>query len=282
MLLSNQFSDELYGYVSFSHGFKSGGYSDQAGSGLAVPLSATRYDPEEADSFEVGLKADFWDGRARINTALFYVEYQDMQRATIVTTPEGLQETVVFNAAEVEAYGLEFETTVLLTDGLILQANLGWLDSEYKDFDLDLDLDPSTPPVSLAGNDVTRAPEIQAGIDLTYTYSASWGDIRAIGGVYYEDESTNYYAIDPPSPGFPGGTPVPEFNTTLEERTLVNASLTYTHPSNAWYVAAFGKNLTDERYRNASQYVGGLWTFSTYAPPRVWGVELGVRFGSSR
>jgi iron complex outermembrane receptor protein len=281
-LLSNEFTDSLFGYASFSHGFKSGGYSDQAGSGLAVPLAATRYDPEEADSFEVGLKWDFWNGRGRLNTALFYVEYTDMQRATIVTTPEGLQETVVFNAAEVEAYGLELETTMLLTDGLTLQANLGWLDSEYKDFDLDLDLDPSTDPVSLSGNDVSRAPELQAGIDLTYIYDARWGEIRAIGGVYYEDDSTFYYAIDPPSEGFPGGTPVPQFNTELEERTLVSASLTYTHPSRNWYVAAFGKNLTDERYRNASQYVGGLWTFSTYAEPRVWGIELGARFGTSK
>ena len=281
LLLANQFSNDLYGYASFSHGFKSGGYSDQAGSALAVPLSVTRYDPEEADSFEVGLKWDFWQGRGRLNTALFYVEYTDMQRATIVVTPDGLQETVVFNAAEVEAYGLEMETTVLLAEGLTLQANIGLLETEYKDFDLDLDLDPDTDPTSLSGNDVSRAPELNAGLDLTYAYPADWGEIRMIGGVYYEDESTFYYAVDAPSEGFPGGTPVPEFNTSLQSRTLVNASLTYTHPSNSWYVAAFGKNLTDERYRNASQYVGGLWTFSTYAEPRVWGIELGARFGAS-
>ncbi len=282
LLIANQFSDELYGYASYSRGFKSGGYSDQAGSGLAVPLAATRYDPEYADSFELGLKADLWDGRARLNTALFYVEYEDMQRATIVTTPEGLQETVVFNAGKVKAAGLEFEATALLTESLVLSANLGYLDSEYDEFDLDLDLDPGTPPVSLAGNDVTRAPELTAGIDLTFTTGGSWGDIRLIGGVYYEDESINYYAIDPPSPGFPGGTPVPEFNTTLQERTLVNVSATYTHSSGNWYVSAFGKNITDERYRNASQYVGGLWTFSTYAEPEVWGVELGLKFGSAK
>ena len=56
----------------------------------------------------------------------------------------------------------------------------------------------------------------------------------------------------------------------------MNASFTYTHGSGKWYAAVFGKNLTDERYRNASQYVGGLWTFSTYAVPRVYGVEFGV------
>jgi iron complex outermembrane receptor protein len=32
LMVANQFNDDLYGYVSFSHGFKSGGYSDQTGS----------------------------------------------------------------------------------------------------------------------------------------------------------------------------------------------------------------------------------------------------------
>lgn len=279
-LISNQFTDDLYGYASFSHGFKSGGYSDQAGSGLAVPLGTTRYDPEEADSYELGLKYDAWNGRARLNTAAFYVEYKDMQRATIVTTPEGLQETVVFNAAEVTAWGLELEGTVLLLDGLTVNANVGYLDTEYDEFGLDLDLDPSTPEVSLDGNDVTRAPEWTAGLDVTWQFQVgNWGDITAIAGIYYEDESTFYYAIDPPSEGNPGGTPVPQFNTYLEDHTLINASVRYTHASGKWYVAAFGKNLDDERYKNASQYVGGLWTFSTYAEPRVWGVELGISLG---
>lgn len=278
ILLSKQFNPDLYGYVSFAHGFKSGGYSDQAGSGLAVPLSTTRYDPEEADSWEVGLKWDFWNNRARINSALFYVDYKDMQRATIVTSPAGLQETVVFNAAEVNAYGLELEFSAALTDRLSLNANLGYLDTEYDEFELNLDLDPTTPSASLSGNDVTRAPEITAGLDLTYRQPVGdWGDIRAMAGVYYEDESVYYYAIDPPSPGNPGGTPRSEFNTHIQSHTLVNVSATFTHASDKWYVSAFGKNVTDERYRNASQYVGGLWTFATYAQPRVWGLELGIR-----
>jgi len=277
LLVSNQFNDDLYGYLSFAHGFKSGGYSDQAGSALSVPLAVTRYDPEEADSLELGLKADLWGGRARLNTALFYTEYTDMQRATIVTTATGLQETVVFNAAEVTAWGAEFEATVLLVEGLTLNANLGYLNTEYDKFELDLDFDPATPPTPLSGNDVTRSPEWTAGLDLVYDIQlGNIGDLHAMAGVYYEDESVFYYAVDLPSAGFPGGTPVPEFNTEIEDHTLVNASLTYTHSSGIWYASVFGKNLTDERYKNASQYVGGLWTFSTYAEPRVYGIELGV------
>jgi len=248
LLVSNQFNDDLYGYLSFAHGFKSGGYSDQAGSALSVPLAVTRYDPEEADSLEL-----------------------------IVTTATGLQETVVFNAAEVTAWGAEFEATVLLVEGLTLNANLGYLNTEYDKFELDLDFDPATPPTPLSGNDVTRSPEWTAGLDLVYDIQlGNIGDLHAMAGVYYEDESVFYYAVDLPSAGFPGGTPVPEFNTEIEDHTLVNASLTYTHSSGIWYASVFGKNLTDERYKNASQYVGGLWTFSTYAEPRVYGIELGV------
>lgn len=276
VVLANQFTDDLYGYASLAHGFKSGGYSDQAGSAGIFSVTQTRYEPEEADSLEFGLKADLLNDRLRLNSALFYTEYTDMQRATIVTVG-ALQETVVFNAAEVTAWGLEFEATAVLSEDLTLNANVGILDTEYDKFELDFDLDPATAPTNLSGNDVTRAPELTAGIDLTFKKQmGDGGELRAILGAYYEDESVFYYAIDAPSPGFPGGTPVPQFNTTLQDHTLVNASLTYSHSSGKWYASVFGKNLTDERYRNASQYVGGLWTFSTYAEPRVIGVEFGV------
>ena len=43
-------------------------------------------------------------GRARLNAAVFFVNYTDMQRAVLATLG-GFQETVVFNAAEVSAFG---------------------------------------------------------------------------------------------------------------------------------------------------------------------------------
>ena len=67
-----------------------------------------------------------------------------------------------------------------------------------------------------------------------------------------------------------------QFDTKIEEYTLFDAFVTYTGSSEKWRVSVFGKNLTDEIYHSASQYVGGLWTFSTYAPPRTYGVEFGI------
>jgi iron complex outermembrane receptor protein len=212
------------------------------------------------------LKANMMDGRGRLNSAIFYVEYEDMQRAAIAQQG-AFQETVVFNAAQVPAWGLEFEGSFLLTESLILRANLGYLDAKYDEFLLDLDLD-GEPDQDLSGRPVTRAPEWNAGLDLTWQHTLNnGGGLRALAGVYYEDESTFYYAADGE-----------QFDTFLQSHTLLNANLTWTAASGTWFLSAFGKNLTDERYRNASQYVGGLWTFATYAPPRTYGVAVGINY----
>ncbi len=282
LMVSNQFNDDLYGYLSFSHGFKSGGYSDQAGSALSVPLSVTRYEPEEADSFEVGLKLDFLDGRARLNTAVFFVEYTDMQRAAIVTnTATAAQETVVFNAGQVSASGIELEGSFVFNDNWSGRANLGYLDAEFDEFLLDLDLDgvcmPGDPLCQdLSGRPVSRAPELQFGADLTYDAElGNGGRLRAQVSVYYQDKNTFYYA----APAFEvdqSAAFMSQWDTEIEEYTLIDAFVTYTHGSGKWYASIYGKNLSDERYHSASQYVGGLWTFSTYAPPLTYGIEFGV------
>ena len=117
---------------------------------------------------------------------------------------------------------------------------------------------------------MVRAPEITAGIDLTYDQNL--GDSGFL--VYninfnYEDENTYYYNDDIGR----------EFDTILDERTILGASISWRDAEDRYRVSAFGKNLTDDRYKTASQAVGALWTFSNYGPPRVYGVEIGARLG---
>ena len=68
------------------------------------------------------------------------------------------------------------------------------------------------------------------------------------------------------------------FNTFLDSRTLLNASVTVSTNDGKYYVRAIGRNITDERYRVATQVVAGLWTFANYGPPDYYGVEAGVRW----
>jgi len=266
---SYQFNNDVFGYATISRGFKSGGYNDQAGSGGFANFPVDAYDPEFATNYEVGIKSTLAEGRVRFNATYFFVNYEDYQRSTVVSVPgTAFQETRTFNAADVDSQGLELELTALLAENLTVRANIGWLDAEYEEFVLDRNLDGILEDFS--GRDVVRAPEITGGLDVTYEQSlGDNGSLSYNVNFLYEDENTYYYNDDIGS----------AFDTVLEERTILGASITWRSADGRYDVSAFGKNLTDDRYKTASQAVGALWTFSNYGPPRFYGVRAGVRFG---
>ena len=75
-------------------------------------------------------------------------------------------------------------------------------------------------------------------------------------------------------------TAVPDTpNGLTDDRTLVNASVTWTSANDRFWARAYGKTLTDEEYRIGELPVGGLWVMTYWAEPRVFGVEGGLKFG---
>ncbi|MGH7020447.1 MAG: TonB-dependent receptor, partial [Brevundimonas sp.] len=68
-----QLSDAAMVYARYSQGFKSGGFNGRANSAS----EATEYQPETADSFEVGAKTQYWDNRVRLNLAAFMTKYEN-------------------------------------------------------------------------------------------------------------------------------------------------------------------------------------------------------------
>ena len=216
----------------------------------------------------MGLRNSFMDDRLRLNATAFFVNYEDFQRSTVVTVPgTAFQETRTFNAADVDANGLELEMTALLLEDLTIRANIGYLDAEYNEFLLDRNLDGVFEDFS--GRDVVRAPELTAGLDAIYLLDlANGANMRFNFSVNFEDENIYYYNDDIGS----------EFDTVLEERVIVNLNATYRFPNDKYYVSVFGKNLSDDRYKTAAQAVGALWTFGNYGPPRTYGIEFGYNY----
>jgi iron complex outermembrane receptor protein len=283
--VSYQFTDDIFGYFIGARGFRSGGYNDQVGTAGAggpfpIPLEFQQpYDPETADSFELGVKSSWLDNRLQVNANAFYVQYDDAQRQIVaaVQVAPGIvfEETRFFNAAEVEVAGFELEWTALLSDwlpdsvpgDLLLRGNLGYLDTEYDTFEIDTDFDGMVD-LDLSNRDVERSPEWQFMVDLTYDHPLrDWGDLSWNFNLSYEDDQTNIYS------------PLGEaLDTVLEDKTLLNLSATFTDRSERYMVRVFAKNLTDEIYRTAAQPVGGLWTFALYGRPRTFGIEIGASF----
>ncbi|MDC0088772.1 TonB-dependent receptor [Porticoccaceae bacterium] len=139
----NQSDDSMF-YISYSEGFKSGGFNsvDDQKPVLATnafgqayvpdrtaPGAGWAYEDETATSLEIGGKHTLLDGAMNFNWAIFNSEYVDQQVSTFV----GLG-FVVANAATSNIDGVELDLTWQASDNLTLGANVAYLDGSYGSF----------------------------------------------------------------------------------------------------------------------------------------------------
>ena len=270
--LAYQATRDVFVYANYSHGFKGGGFNDQIGGFAAfgsdlnafrAAARATR--PEKADSYEIGLKSELFDKRLRFNLTGFYVDYSDLQRqlnVPIVVNGQPNQVTVFVNAASATAKGIELETVATPAPGLTLRGVLGYLDAKYNQYSA------AGAGYDLARAPLDRAPEWQWTVDGTYQHGV-WKRLKGVVNANVAYTASNLFTQSI--------TDI-QGNAFLNARTLVNASITLADIDDRYYLRVLGRNLTDQRYRTASQNVAGLWLNSQFGAPRYFGVELGFRF----
>ena len=112
-------------YGSYGTGYKSGGINTDR-----IPETAeTVFDPETAESYELGLKTEFPDQGLRINVALHKTDTEDLQ--TISFQGAGF---VLDNAGTAETYGGEIDVLWLPTDNTTLTLAYAYNHAEYADF----------------------------------------------------------------------------------------------------------------------------------------------------
>lgn len=151
-------------YASYNRGFKAGGVNldANAAGGFrqnpdffpdAIP-GDPRYDPEYVNAYELGLKTEYWSGRARTNVSIFYNDMTDLQVARFVGT-----QFQVLNSGTAEVYGAEVEGTFELSDIFSLDAAITYLPQA------ELGEDASLGPV-LSGRRFAVAPEHSGSIAL--------------------------------------------------------------------------------------------------------------------
>ncbi|MEO1038847.1 MAG: TonB-dependent receptor [Pseudomonadota bacterium] len=263
--VQNQFSDNVMGYLSYSTGFKSGGWSPDCFSAAACFQPV---EEETVETFEAGLRSTLLDGAMRFNATYFFNTYEGLQ---IGATVPGLGFTR-FNVDETQIQGLEFEANWALTESLDLFAVLGFLDSEYTSVTLaqagGLTNSGAACPggtVTIAcalGLDLKNAPQHKGTIGFLHTSAFADGELTIGGDVSFEDESWSLVANGPP-------------HALTNPDPLLNARIAYQPNDKPWRVALWGRNLTDQEYGRAAT----ANQFSVFAsPPLEWGVDLGVSF----
>ena len=257
-------------YVKFSHGVKSGGFNTAA-TALPAFLSVA---PEKLDSYELGYKSTWFDGKLTFNATAFHYDYDDVQVNIVGPNPGavGLQPiSYLQNAAKAHVNGGELELSARPVPNLTLTGAAGIL---YTKFDKLIVLN-SSPVQNLAGNQFVRAPHLTLNGSASYVIPlADNGNIALEADARYQ--SLQYYFV------------TPQDNATrylLNQRayTIANARISYTSANDRFTVTAYVNNFLDKRYRNHalpgySPAQGVLGDIVYAGDPRTYGGSFIFRF----
>ena len=269
-------------YATVSNGFLSGGISDTQD---VFTRKITEYDPEEVWNYEIGLKFDAWDRRLRVNTALFYTDYQDRQLTTVRINPDnGRISGALINAEESAITGLEIETLFLPIENLQITANITINDGDIDEYDdirilaaSEGDVPGNCDRVVVGGTPldaclIDRSDENLPRLpDEAYFLSAQYNWDSAIGMII---PMVSYSYRTNVEQCFDRGSCLSGIYEVDHED--LSARLTWLSRNERLRVTAYGNNLTDERYvTGGTPLVDVTSTAGTiYNIPRTYGVEM--------
>jgi outer membrane receptor protein involved in Fe transport len=276
-----KFTDNVFGYASFSRGYKAGGINLDRDAAAATGLNlnsglvtgtqaavnrAARFNPEFSESSEVGVRTQFFDRTLTLNLTYFKTDYEDFQ----LNTFNGLGFTIS-NAGSVESKGFEVEGLWRAGDNVDFTFGLAQTVAKYGQ-EPALRADPVDAPGTplniqdfpLAGRTLTNAPKWNVSLGSHFEENVG-GNVMA-----FLDISANYrthyntgsdLALAKEQPGF----------TTFNGRVGL-----YSNTENGWELALWGSNLTDQYSQLiAFDTVFQANSISEYpAPPRMYGVSF--------
>jgi iron complex outermembrane receptor protein len=269
VILRHRLGDALMVYGSFSQGYRSGGFN---GRDLNSSVNQGAYEPEQANAWELGLKASLLGERLQLASALFYTDYEDIQRTVLRVDAAGNPVTSLRNAAEATVRGFELEASAAPLPGLQLRGSWALIEAEYDEY---RDQDNAGNPLdrreqrfsfvprwkySLAAS--YELPPLQVG---TLTLSA---DYSHRGAQQIGTESLEPLRVRIGRQGNYG---------------LLGARASLLLPDGRTRLTAFGTNLLDREYFFDARDVAGVG-FGTigrnWAPPRLYGLEIRYDWGA--
>ncbi len=252
--INYQASDQTLLYASVTRGFKSGV--------INVGSQNDVINPEYAWGYEAGIKTSALDGKLAGSIAAFYIDYTDLQVGfvgadSVVTT---------VNAASARNYGLELELRAKPATNWNFELFATYLNAKYKDFTTG-DYRQGFAQVDLSGNRLSNAPEFSFRAATDFTIPLGDAKLNLRGDLNWQDRV--FFT---------------EFNNadaTQGPYATINGGIKYTSASGAWSVDVWGRNLTNKFIISNNIITAPLYNsirVGSLAPPRTYGVTLGVNF----
>ena len=243
-------------YLSYAKGYKQGGFNVGLGLLGQVDPNELEYDPEYLTNYELGINSkisDFTD----LSFNIFYSQREDQQVLISTQVDPNDPNTFVYltqNAAEGLNYGFEGSIDTQINDALSLFLNLGYLETEIKNW-------ASRPDIE--GREQAHAPK--------YSFSA--------GAEYYFQENTSFEINFIGKSGFYYSD---SHNNKSDSYVLTNAALR--HSVDNWVIDLWVQNLFDEYYSTRGFFFGNEapdfidTLYRRHGDPRHFGLSVRYDF----
>lgn len=259
--------EDLLLYVSYSRGFKSGGFTAY---NTLNPNALDPFRPEKLNAFEAGFKSTLAQGALTLNGAAFYYDYTDQQVQSAIFDPgTGAVVGRIVNAPESEIYGAELELVWRAAEWLTIGQTLGYKEGEFADF-TDLDIAAS----QLAGAAVTVD---RAGQDLGFPNLGYQGFIaaeRSLANGWKTGARFDYSYRDDLALPLLG----PLYR--VDGYWLANAELSFGPEDGRWELAVWGRNIFNTDFDETRNFFIGTPGADIAAPgmPATYGARVSLRY----
>lgn len=285
--LAIEWTPDIMNYLRYSQGYKAGGVSEGA-----KIFAVASYSPEFVESWELGLKSQFFNRALTLNAALFSSEFRDIQ-LDFGTDPIDISAVSTLNAGEARARGFEIEAVIRPIPKLTLNASYTYLNAKLKKVTAPAgtNFDPTINIVSpfQVGDDVTQYFTFPFAPRNSFNVGGRWsffddGQRRATLSTTYVYQEAAYTQAS-------AGPAVFGHKMWLtDDRSIWNARLQWDQPIQKVDVsfAIFANNILDRRVKEFVIGVGSQLTTvagpggyvsqtSPYSEPRVIGAELRIK-----
>ncbi len=262
--ISHILDDDTNIYARLARGFRAPSIQGRVLFGGAITVA----DSETITSIEAGFKKEMWNGRARLNAALFYYQMNDQQLTAGSGTANVNQ---LVNADKTVGYGFETDLTAKLTENTLLTFGVSYNNTEIQDANLTVApcgagcvvLDPPgaiAGSVSIDGNSLPRAPEWMSNVILKHIIPLDGADLVLSTDWAYRSE-INFFLYE--SEEFRGDA-------------LLVGGLRVSYETEKWAAGLYGRNITDQDKLIAAIDFNNLEGIVN--DPRIWGIDFQYNF----
>ncbi len=239
----HKFTRDISAYFSYTTGHKGETYDLSTGFNLNRQLAGPIL-PETSESYEGGLRTQWFERRLTVNVTYFNAEYGNLQAQGIETLPDGTSNYRLANVGRVGLQGVEFESSGRIQN-LSVGANIAWLDADIDSFPLAQCFPLQTAAQgctgsparqSLTGRTPPQAPKWKLALNADYHHSlGSLPFEGVVSGNWAYQSRVNYSLSQDPSTVQPG-------------YGVLNLSFGVRNTEQHWEVMGFVNNVTNQHY----------------------------------